>query len=386
MRILLLPWNYFPNIGGVETCVYNISMKLINKDIKTVIVTARNPKDTRKVERINGIFVFRIYPHLFWSNIYKMRHPLRIILRIIINFPNTLNLIKIIKVLKIDIINLHYLSPAAIYIFLIAKILRIKIIASLHGELTQSMRYGTVFEKWLFKILLRRADFITVCSEDLLKDTLFLYPCLKNRNRVIINGVNLKEFDLNFEYDFEKKYILSMGSLYKHKGFDLLINAFSCLVEKQYDINLIIAGTGLEKTSLEKFAKLLKIENKIIFYGAANGKEKIKLFNECEFFVLPSRIEPFGIVNLEAMAAGKAIVATRTGGVPEIVKDGVNGILVEPYNNKALAEGMMRLLDNKELRERLGRNGRKMVEDPKFSWDNITEQYIDTYKKVLQEK
>lgn len=96
--------------------------------------------------------------------------------------------------------------------------------------------------------------------------------------------------------------------------------------------------------------------------------------------MLPSRHEPFGIVNLEAMAAGKAVLATRVGGVPEVVVDGETGILVPPGDPEALAEGIRRLAGDPALRERLGAAGRERAR--LFSWDVVTEQYLEVYRKV----
>ncbi len=102
-------------------------------------------------------------------------------------------------------------------------------------------------------------------------------------------------------------------------------------------------------------------------------------FEGCSFFVLPSRHEPFGIVNLEAMTAGKAIVATRVGGVSEIVEDGVNGLLVEGEDADGLVKAIERIAKDKNLRDRLGQAGKKRAEY--FTWSAIADQYLKIYNK-----
>ena len=104
----------------------------------------------------------------------------------------------------------------------------------------------------------------------------------------------------------------------------------------------------------------------------------MQLFRNCEFFVLPSRHEPFGIVNVEAMASGKAVLAASVGGVPEIVHDRENGLLVRPDDPAALADGMRVLLDDPELRDRLGATGHGAAHQ--YSWPHITEQYLAVYE------
>lgn len=390
MRLLLMPWEYLPFRGGLEIGVSNIAARLIDKDIKTIIITRKISKALRRIERIDGIPVFRTYPNFYWSkNLYwRSSHPLQIIFRMLVHLPIIFGLIKIVKRFKVDIINLHYPTPAALYVFLIAKILKKKVVVSLHGELTQGVHYASRFEKKLFKYLLKKADFVTACSKSLLEEATKLVPDIARKSRYIYNGISSDYYISERRDDapvHNNKYILTIANLWPYKGLDILLMAMAAVCDKRNDVDLIIAGQGGERKKLADMAKMLKIEDRVIFKGAVNDEaEKKRLLHTCEFFVLSSRIEPFGIVNLEAMAAGKAIVATRTGGIPEIVKDGENGILVEPYSDKALAGGIMKLLDDKELRDKLGRNGRKMVEDPKFSWDNITDQYIETYNDVLR--
>jgi len=108
------------------------------------------------------------------------------------------------------------------------------------------------------------------------------------------------------------------------------------------------------------------------------------LFDGCELFVLPSRHEPFGIVNMEAMASGKAIVATSVGGVPEIVRDGENGMLVPPDDPQALADAINRLLDDDPLRRRLGQAGRARAWN--FAWSTITDQYLAVYEAAAERR
>jgi glycosyltransferase involved in cell wall biosynthesis len=117
------------------------------------------------------------------------------------------------------------------------------------------------------------------------------------------------------------------------------------------------------------------------FIGRADRKKAVGLFTGCSFFVLPSRQEPLGIVNLEAMAAGKAVIASRTGGVPEIVADGETGLLAPPADIPALSAALQKLAGDAALRDRLGRAGRERVKN--FTWESVAIAYRQVYDAAL---
>ena len=108
--------------------------------------------------------------------------------------------------------------------------------------------------------------------------------------------------------------------------------------------------------------------------------ENCQVVQGLHFFVLPSRHEPLGIVNLEAMAAGKPVVATRVGGVPEVVIDGVTGLLMSPGDPVDLADGVCRLLENPTLAEQLGKGGSRVV--AAYDWPSVSEQYDNVYEEA----
>ena len=120
----------------------------------------------------------------------------------------------------------------------------------------------------------------------------------------------------------------------------------------------------------------------LLLLGSVQHSQVPALLNGCEIFVLPSRQEPFGIVVLEAMAAGKPVVATRVGGVPEIVTDMKDGLLVEPESPGKLAHAVKLLLSEPDLMQRLGRNGRETVKK-RFSWRRVVNRYVEAYQTVL---
>jgi glycosyltransferase involved in cell wall biosynthesis len=191
--------------------------------------------------------------------------------------------------------------------------------------------------------------------------------------------VRLEDFEGVEAYRHPRPYILGIGRHVKQKGFDVLIEAFAAAGLGSYD--LLLAGDGPERVELERLARKVLIEAHVKFIGRADRSTAVGLFCGCEFFALPSRQEPLGIVNLEAMAAGKAVIASRTGGVPEIVTDGETGLLVAPGDAGALAGALRRLAGDGALRERLEAGGRERVKG--FAWEAVAGSYRQIYESAL---
>jgi glycosyltransferase involved in cell wall biosynthesis len=142
----------------------------------------------------------------------------------------------------------------------------------------------------------------------------------------------------------------------------------------------VIAGRGTERSACATLARDLGIGERVHFPGVVQGAEKVALFRNCLFFLCPSRREPFATVNLEALAGGKAIVATAVGGNPEVVVDGVNGFLAAPGEPDALVPPMLRLLGDPALREAMGRESSRLA--PRFDWEGIVGQYVAVFEEA----
>jgi glycosyltransferase involved in cell wall biosynthesis len=173
------------------------------------------------------------------------------------------------------------------------------------------------------------------------------------------------------------------GRLVFEKGVDLLIEAFSQVVKTITDARLIVAGSGPERVRLEEIAARLGIASSVTFTGHIPRAEMERLFAGAWVQVVPSRwVEPFGNVAAEGMMRGTAVVASRTGGFPEFIKDGENGFLVPRGDAKELAATLNRLMADRNLAERIGRAGRK------FALSNLTiercvDKILGVYEQIL---
>ena len=229
---------------------------------------------------------------------------------------------------------------------------------------------------------MKEADCVLSNSDYLLCQAKKICPEIAVKSRTIANGIDLKRFEITDEYVNNSKYILSIGNFSFNKGFDVLIKAFNMVHCKYQDLKLLIIGEGSGKTECEKIASEFGISDSVKFLGRKEFLKIPMFLSGCEIFVLPSRKEAFGMVLLEAMAVGKPIVATSVGGVPEVVKERENAILVEPDSPGNLAEGIIKLIDNPDLIKQFGNKSKEIVKD--FTWDKIVDKYIDVYKSLIE--
>jgi len=131
---------------------------------------------------------------------------------------------------------------------------------------------------------------------------------------------------------------------------------------------------------LRELTKQLQVENEVAFAGFLDSKMKLMAMSEADIFAIPSLVEPFGLVALEAMACGRPIVATRVGGLAEILEEGKTGLMMEPGNAEALADAIVRLINHNKLRLRLSRNAREEVK--RYNWETIGQEYLKAYSTL----
>jgi glycosyltransferase involved in cell wall biosynthesis len=176
--------------------------------------------------------------------------------------------------------------------------------------------------------------------------------------------------------------ILFLSNLVPYKGPDILLSAFADLAAEDSSAVLVFAGDGRLSRCLKEKAERLGLSGRVIFTGYIGEEEKPLYFRAADIFCLPSTgtTESFGIVNLEAMAAGTPIVASRTGGIPDVVVDQKTGLLVPPADAKALCSAIRELLDDRMLAARLGEEGALRARS--YSWDAIAERTLALYREV----
>jgi len=174
--------------------------------------------------------------------------------------------------------------------------------------------------------------------------------------------------------------VLSVGRLVPRKGFDTALRALGELSKTRPDLVYVAAGGGDDLPRLKKLAGDLGLSDRVVFTGRVDPGELRALFRRADLFVMPSRqegkdVEGFGIVFIEAGAAGVPVVGGRSGGVPEAVHDGVNGLLADPADPGDVAEKMARILDDPALAARLGEGGRRLAREV-FTFKNMRDAML----------
>ena len=224
---------------------------------------------------------------------------------------------------------------------------------------------------------LRMADAV-VAQGEFLAERLRALGVPAGRLHVICNGVRLPDETLRSAP--EAASVVAMGSLTPKKGFDVLLQAFRLVRQRLPQARLTIAGEGPEGPRLRELASSLGLTEAVLFAGLVTGDAKAALFARARLFVSSARREPFANANLEAMARGKPMIATRVGGNPEMVEDGVSGLLVEPEDPDGLAAAIVRLLDEPERADAMGRAARRRAEA--FSWGRMVDRYEALYREL----
>lgn len=254
-----------------------------------------------------------------------------------------------------------------------------------HGTLEHSAK-----NRWLQKLLWKRAEKIVVVAEAIIHRSRREMGDFGNNFKVIHNGVDVWRFKPNRDFreeirrkmGWEKKIIIGhMGRFFRVKDHPTLVRAFAVVHRQFPEARLVLVGGGgkigqVEREKIEKMIAELDIGGAVQILEPTDRPEMF--FNGFDLFVLPSLSEGCSNVLLEAMACGLPIVATNVGGNPELIKEGVNGLLVPPSAPEDLAGAMIRLIQNEELKSRFSEAGRRIACE-KFSMENCVREYEELY-------
>ena len=266
---------------------------------------------------------------------------------------------------------------------------------------------GYDFTVWLEKTALEMAEAVIAVSHETKNDIQRLFNVHPERLHVIYNGIDLDEYQptsadevlRQFAIDRSRPFLLFVGRITRQKGIIHLVRAIE-FMDKDFQI-VLCAGAPDTKEIAEEMkeavARARKLRHGIVWIDEMLDKPRvIQLYSHAAVFCCPSIYEPFGIINLEAMACETAVVASAVGGIKEVVVDGETGFLIpveqmtespfEPIDPEKfardLAEKINLLMHDEELRDRFGKAGRKRAEQ-KFSWRTIAQETKALYESLL---
>lgn len=283
-------------------------------------------------------------------------------------------LIQIIRKNPYDIIHIH-LFPAQYYGAVAALFARHGKFVFTEHNVHNRRRESKIFRT--FDNLTYKAYSSIICVSQLVEDELLKYlPHLKKKTMVIYNGIQVDPPKVASVYRYDAVLVGSLRS--NVKGVDVLLHAIKLLGDKISRV--AVAGEGILKNELIALRDQLGLQEKIDFLGNVN--QVGELLEQSRIFVMPSRYEGLPIALLEAMSKKKPIIATNVGGIPEVIKDRENGLLIPPENPEVLAEKLELLLNSPDLCSKLGNKAYESIQE-RFSIEKYSQSVINVYKHLV---
>jgi len=300
---------------------------------------------------------------------------------------------------NVDIAHVHYDTPISVIAGLrYAKKKKVPLVVTWHGDWMEN--YGGVirrlgiylFNRYFVDKFLSCTNVIITPSSYYIQESRFLKR-YEDKVVEIPNGVNIDYFAVPYSKDEcrerlglnnGKNVVLYLNALYPLKGPRILLKAIPKIMKEHKDTIFVFVGGG-DVNKYKEISEEMGVRKHVRFTGYVEENVKPLYYNASDVFVLPSieTFESFGIVNLEAMACGVPLVASKIGGVPDVVKNGENGLLVPPKNSDALGDAIMSLLENEEIRKKMGKKGKEMVKN--YAWDKVAEMTGRVYEDLINE-
>lgn len=297
-------------------------------------------------------------------------------------------LIQIIRKYEIQIIHAHSVVPTGFMASIVSKLMHKPLFITAHGMDINNFENSRIFNYFIASSLNSSFKSIAV-SEDLAKKMELM---VKDKNKVFVlrNAVDTGRFNptrnksIRNEFDIKDEdiLILFVGYLDEFKGIFELVNAFNKVIADNENIKLMIVGAGPKKEVLLNTLKKMGIEKEVIFTGMVEHHKIHKYYQAADIFILPSYTEGGGppLVVMEAMACGLPIIGTNVGGMPEGIKNEVNGFIVPSKNEKELVKKLMILIEDDNLRREFGNNSLKIINEKSMILDKKIAILINLYQ------
>jgi glycosyltransferase involved in cell wall biosynthesis len=391
MNILQLCIRFPPGPGGAENHVFHISKELLKRGYDLKVFTSDLYTEVPFVRIDNhatsykGVSVQRFRSYSLGGDMHYIFIP---------------SMLRAILKEDTDIIHTHSYGYFQSTSGAFAKKLRgLPMVITPHFHPSWSMWGGKkrkqlrkVYDSLLGKPSLSSPDAI-ICHSENEKNLLAKFSVPHEKIRIIPAGVDFSRFEslpspqlFRNHFRVNKRIILYAGRLASNKGLLHLMDAAPKVLSQFKDTIFVLVGEDEgERKRIEDRAAKLGIRDKVLFTGHIKDEKLfMSAYCACDVFVLPSEYEAFGLVLLEAMACEKPCVATRVGGVPEVIEEGKTGVLVEYGDSKELAGAINNLLADEKKRNEMGDMGRKRVKE-RFTWPIIVDKLERVYEDVLKD-
>jgi glycogen(starch) synthase len=370
MNVLLIVSSYAPNTGGLQTVTRQLASALRERGHQLKVLANCYPRTLAASEVLDGVQVVRwhfLLPRL--QQLLSLRFDL--FLAGFLYLPLTLmRLVFLLRGERPDVVNLHFVGAPAMFVLIARWFARFRLVVSTHGDDVEGLAARGWFDRWVFRSLLRRAEVVTACSQYLLDEALQIEESAREKGRVIHNGIEASQASVVRN----TRGVFAAGRMVPKKGFDVLLRAHATDPTQS---RLTLIGDGPERESLEQLSRTLGMNGEVRFRGNQDHAQVLEEMAAADLVAIPSLQEPFGLIALEAMSLGKPIVASRVGGLPEVL-EGADALLVKPGDanelSVALDEVRRRLLDDPKF----GARNRELA--LRFSAQRMVESYLQAYQ------
>ena len=302
----------------------------------------------------------------------------------------TSKLVDVVKFERLDLLHVHYAIPHASAAYMAQQILKdqgveIPFVTTLHGTDITLVGKDHSFEP-VINFSINKSNRVTAVSENLKKETFELFD-IKNNIEVIPNFICLKEYKMDNNDYYKKRFapnnekvICHVSNFRKVKRIEDVIIAFEG-ISKEMDVKLLLVGDGPERARLEQISRNYKFSKNIFFLGSLKSTKEV--LNISDLFILPSSKESFGLSALEAMACGVPVIASDSGGIPEVISHGKSGLLNSVGDTCQMTKNALKLLSNDSILESFKTNAYQQA--MKFDIEVILPKYESLYEKCIKD-
>jgi glycogen synthase len=366
MRILYWVDAFPPQIGGVEVVSGQFVRALQRRGHEIVVFSSRGRPDLPDQTDFFGIPV-----HRFSFSTALLKRDLNWI-KSIRNRTNELQ-----TSFNPDLIHLNFSAPSAFFHLFPQGAVRAPRAETIHAFLEPASGHDSMHAR-----VLGTVDWVVGVSEAMLREARRLIPEITPRSSVIHNALEMPDLEPT-PPPFDAPRVLYAGRLVLEKGVDVVIDAFAMITNRFPKARLVIAGDGVMRQNLEQQVVELCLWDKVEFVGWVDPEKMPALMNSSTIVAMPSRWEePFGLVALQAAQMARPIVATRVGGLPEIVLHEKTGLLIEKDDIAGLANALALLLEHPELGVQMGIAGRQRAKES-FTMDRLVDEYQALYENLV---
>jgi glycosyltransferase involved in cell wall biosynthesis len=386
MNVLIaVPWFTPGAVGGVGLSVQLAAQRLSGRGHKVNVLIHGDSQTTKHIADDGAVPIHSLY----------LRQPdttrrwLRFSTAFVLYAPRTLReLRRFTRKEKIDVICIYYPGLSHIYYRLLKMFWGTKYVVSPRGSDINIEARRSWMATAVVRSLIRNADGLIPCSARMRQATSELCRGkIPKRTEVIYTGIETGWDDTNgtSAYDSERAFILTLAWSTPVKGPDIVMRAFDRIADSYPDIDLVMVGGGPQNDEMNGLRDTLGRTDRIIRLGTVGHDTLPPLFKRARFGVIPSRNEGFPKVTLEFGWMRKAVVATKVGGIPEVVRDGETGLLVDSEDVDGMAEKMKYLLENPDESDRMGTAARRLVEE-RFTAERTADQLEQFLMGVVESR